>query len=50
MRVFDIDIATCSDCGSELKIIARIEDPEVIRKILDHFRVRWGGQPAQTLM
>lgn len=35
-RVFDIDIETCSRCGGEVKIIASIEDPAVIRKILAH--------------
>ncbi len=35
-RVFDIDIETCSKCGGEVRIIASIEDPEVIRKILAH--------------
>ena len=34
-RVFGIDVATCSKCGERLKIIAAIEDPKVIRKILD---------------
>jgi len=33
-RVFDIDIETCSECGGDIRIIACIEDPEVIRKIL----------------
>jgi hypothetical protein len=33
-RVFDIDIETCSECGGEVKIIASIEDPTVIQKIL----------------
>ena len=33
-RVFDIE--TCSECGGDVKIIACIEDPEVIRKILAH--------------
>jgi hypothetical protein len=33
-RVFDIDIETCSQCGGEVKIIASIEDPAVIGKIL----------------
>jgi len=33
-RVFDIDIETCSECGGEVRIIACIEDPAVIRKIL----------------
>jgi hypothetical protein len=35
-RVFDIDIGTCEKCGGEVKIIASIEDPAVIRKILTH--------------
>jgi len=35
-RIFDIDIATCSECGGDVKIIASIEDPMVIRKILAH--------------
>ena len=29
-------IETCCDCGGEVRIIACIEDPEVIRKILAH--------------
>ena len=35
-RVFDIDIETCSECGGDVKIIASIEDPTVIQKILAH--------------
>jgi len=35
-RVFDIDIETCSECGSDVRIIASIEDPAVIQKILAH--------------
>jgi hypothetical protein len=35
-RIFDIDIATCSECGDDVKIISSIEDPVVIRKILAH--------------
>jgi hypothetical protein len=33
-RVFDIDIEHCPHCGGTLKIIAAIEDPAVIAKIL----------------
>jgi hypothetical protein len=33
-RVFDIDIAQCPHCGGTLKIIAAIEHPPVIAKIL----------------
>lgn len=35
-RVFNIDVETCSKCGGKMKIIAAIEDPRVIRKILEH--------------
>ena len=35
-RVFDIDIDHCPNCGGVLKIIAAIEDPPVIVKILSH--------------
>jgi hypothetical protein len=35
-RVFNIDIETCSKCGGDVRIIASIEDPAVIQKILAH--------------
>lgn len=35
-RVFNIDVETCSECGGTIKIIASIEDPAVIAKILAH--------------
>ena len=35
-RVFHIDIETCSECGGAVKVIASIEDPVVIKKILAH--------------
>jgi hypothetical protein len=37
-RVFDIDIETCSVCGGSMKVLAAIEDPVVIKKILTHLR------------
>jgi hypothetical protein len=37
-RVFDIDIATCTVCGGSMKVIACIEDPLVIKRILAHLR------------
>jgi hypothetical protein len=37
-RVFNIDIEICRDCGGAVKVIACIEDPVVIRKILDHLK------------
>ncbi len=35
-RVFRIDLETCSTCGGAVRIIACIEDPVVIGKILAH--------------
>ena len=35
-RVFNIDIQTCSACGGAVKVIACIQDPAVIDKILTH--------------
>lgn len=35
-RVFNIDIETCEQCGGAVKVIASIEDPVVIQKILSH--------------
>ncbi|MFT7549412.1 MAG: hypothetical protein ACI9VI_003271, partial [Candidatus Azotimanducaceae bacterium] len=37
-RVFSIDIETCSTCSGAMKVIASIEDPVVINKILDHLK------------
>jgi len=37
-RVFSIDIEICSVCGGSMKVIACIEDPLVIKKILTHLR------------
>jgi hypothetical protein len=35
-RVFAIDIEVCRRCGGQLKVIASIEDPLVIERILEH--------------
>ena len=35
-RVFDIDIAHCPQCGGQLKLIAAIEEPAAIARILTH--------------
>ena len=42
-RVFDIDLEHCPQCGGDLKIIAAIEEPAVIVKILTHL-----GLPARA--
>ena len=35
-RFVNIDIETCRECGSAVKVIACIEDPVVIEKFLTH--------------
>jgi len=48
-RVFEIEIETCCECGGDVRVIASIEDPVVISKILDHLgmKVTQGGQLPQ---
>ena len=47
-RVFGIDIETCPVCGGALRIIACIEDPAVIKKILTHIDSKnAGAEPAR---
>jgi hypothetical protein len=38
-RVFPIDITTCPQCNRPLTLIAAIEEPAVIVKILRHLRL-----------
>ena len=42
-RLFDIDLEHCPQCGGEFRIIAAIEEPAVIVKILTHL-----GLPARA--
>ena len=44
-RVFNIDIETCEACGGRVKVIACIEDPAIIQRILDHLDQR-DAQPT----
>ena len=39
-RVFAIDIETCPDCGGTLRVIACIEEPALIARILEHVQQR----------
>jgi hypothetical protein len=41
-RVFAIDIEKCPACGGNLRIIACIEEPQLIRQILSHIQQRDG--------
>ena len=35
-RVFDIDILICERCGGPVRVIAAIQEPDMIEKILNH--------------
>ena len=34
--MFKIEIETCATCGGKMKVIASLEDPAVIKRILAH--------------
>jgi hypothetical protein len=38
-RTFGYDVMACLECGGRMKLIAMIEDPAVIAKILDHLKL-----------
>ena len=44
-RVFAIEIEKCEKCGGAVRIIASIEDPDVIEKILKHVGLDQPSQP-----
>ena len=37
-RVFGVQIEACARCGGKLKVIASIEEPDLIAKILAHLQ------------
>ena len=41
-----IEIETCEKCGGNVKIIASIEDPDVIEKILKHLGLDEASQAS----
>lgn len=43
-RVFDVDVLVCPECAGPMQVIAAIEEPKVIARILDHL----GITPAPT--
>ena len=43
-RAFNIDIKICEACGGSVKVMACIDDPVVIKKILDHFHSEQNNQ------
>ena len=47
-RVFKIDVSICTRCGGDVRIIAQIDDPEVIEKILSAVWRKTGEQGARA--
>jgi len=46
-RVFAVDVLACPRCGSRMRLIATIEDPRVVRRILTHLGLAGNeDQPA----
>jgi hypothetical protein len=48
-RVFGIEIEQCARWGGRLKVIASIEEPDLIERILAHRRAR-GEEAAPTVV
>jgi hypothetical protein len=48
--VFNIDVSTRSKCGGEARVIAWIEDPVVIDKILNHLQAKGALPPPPKLL
>lgn len=49
-RVFRIDIESCERCGGKVRIIASIEDPQVIGRILAHLEQTRQARGRRLLM
>jgi hypothetical protein len=47
-RVFGIEIEQCVRCGGRLKVIASIEEPALIERVLAHWRER-GEEASPTV-
>lgn len=43
-KIYEVDPLTCSKCQGRMRIIAFIEDEEIIKKILRHLGL-WGVKP-----
>jgi len=45
-RAFDADVLECPRCAGRMVVLATIEDPAVIRRILTHLGLSMeGGEP-----
>jgi len=39
-QVFRLDLERCEGCGGQVRVLACVEDPAVIGKILEHLETR----------
>jgi hypothetical protein len=49
-RVFGVEIEGCARCGGKLRILASIEEPVVIARILAHLEKAAGGHSRPVLV
>ena len=49
-RIFNIDIEVCGHCGGAVKVIACIEDQDIIDRILAHLRDKELSTPSLPLL
>jgi hypothetical protein len=45
-KVYEADPRECPKCKGPMRVIALIDDPHVVRRILEHLR-RWAAEPAE---
>ena len=50
MEVWDIEALKCPKCGGEMKVISFIEQPYVIRRILEHLDFWEDPRPPPMLL
>ena len=48
-RVFNIDVEVCGRCGGSVRVVACIEDEDIIDRILAHLRKKRQEAPARPL-
>jgi hypothetical protein len=44
-HTFGVDVLACARCGGRMRVVATIEDPVVIRKILTHLGLPTAAAP-----
>jgi hypothetical protein len=47
-RAFEIDVLACSRCGGRMHLIATVEDPAIIRRILAHLGLWPASEPRSA--